>query len=508
MSAHLRQQRISPIIHGVNVMALLLGGVILVMTAVVRPYQLIILVPVLGLLAMYWRLRTNPGVAAGFFGLAMALFGWILLCEHIVTVDNVVGTQITRHLVLGARLQTYVLKNLDTGDLVETEPCCGDSLTWRYRPGSRYRLTFDCPTCNKPHDGMVDETGYLNEPRGLMERHQQIDLFLAGDSVMQGLGVPSVVELLRPRIPLRMWNLSVAGYGPRQKVNALLTYALPKRPRWLIVEFYAGNDLVDAIADDVCAGGGELGCRYQETRNELETVRRLAHHPIYHAIFDVPTGIWTKFADYSAENFTLATTRYLLDRMKAAIKQGTAALINRPPSRNAAGKIYDAYDRQEPSSPAPVRQGQWPSYLRAGMTAVQREYERLSAVLARMDPRPTVILLYNPAGFEVYRGLWFDRRRGMQWIESPPHTDSTSAFQREALRTFARTQGWRFLDLTEPLHREVQARQVWLYGRYYTGHWSPQGTAIVADVLAAELLRAMAAMDSHGHSSSTASIGR
>src|SRR5919204_344520 len=51
----------------------------------------------------------------------------------------------------------------------------------------------------------------------------------------------------------------------------------------------------------------------------------------------------------------------------------------------------------------------------------------------------------------------------------------------------ARANGSRFLDLTDPSRQEVQARQVWLYGRHDKGHWSPQGTAIMADVLSREL---------------------
>ena len=38
--------------------------------------------------------------------------------------------------------------------------------------------------------------------------------------------VPSVVERMRSQLPLRLWHLSIQAYGPRQKINALLTYAL------------------------------------------------------------------------------------------------------------------------------------------------------------------------------------------------------------------------------------------------------------------------------------------
>ena len=127
-----------------------------------------------------------------------------------------------------------------------------------------------------------------------------------------------------------------------------------------------------------------------------------------------------------------------------------------------------------------VRQGQWSTYLNAGLALTQHSYERLVTELEGMAQPPMIILLYNPTEYEIYREMWVDPN---------PEADQTSAFLREALRAFAHKHGWRFLDLTEPLRREVQARKVWLYGRHDKGHWSHEGTAVVASVLAAELLK-------------------
>jgi hypothetical protein len=471
---------IPPIIHLINVIALLLSGLLLLLTAVVRPYQLVVLLPVLALLVVYWRLRTDPRVAAGYFGLSMALLGWILICENIVTIDNIFGSQISgvfgRHWHPGAphldmRLQSYVDTTLHTKARRYLEPCCGDPLTWHYRPGSPYRHTFDCATCNEPYEVRVDETGYLNPQPDLMQSHQPIDLFLAGDSVLQGMGVPSVVEWLRAQMPLRMWNLSIQAYGARQKISALMAYALPRQPRWLIVEFFAGNDLGEEIRNDVCESMGDFRCRY----NAPEVRRRLAQDPVYRTIFDVgadSTDIFATFANAATHNLTLATTRYLLGQLKGTIK-----------ARLAAGEEETGILKIPAIVPwfqFKVRQGQWLAYLNAGLALTQHSYERLVAKLEGMAHPPTVILLYNPTVYEIYRDMWVDPN---------PEADHTSAFLREALRAFAHTHGWRFLDLTEPLRQEVQARKVWIYGRYDKNHWSPEGTAVVASVLAAELLK-------------------
>jgi hypothetical protein len=256
---------------------------------------------------------------------------------------------------------------------------------------------------------------------------------------------------------------------------ALLTYALPKSPSWLVVEFYAGNDVPEAIRDDVCQRGGDFRCRY----NDPEVQRRLAHHPIYPTIFNVRTDVWARLADYSLENLTLATTRYLTDAMKGAIKQRLAVLFHAAPSHDAAHK-FSHTKLSMGGPPVPVREGQWLAYVQAGIAATQQQYERLGAALEGREYKPTVILLYNPAPYEVYRGM------GM---EQNPRAEQMYPFQREALCAFAHTHGWHFLDLTEPLRGAVRGGEVWLYGYYDQSHWSPQGTAIVADVFAAELLK-------------------
>jgi membrane protein implicated in regulation of membrane protease activity len=66
---------VPPIIHIVNLAALLLGSLLLLLTAVAQTYQLALLAPMPVLLVVYWRSRKDPRVAAGYFGIALALLG-------------------------------------------------------------------------------------------------------------------------------------------------------------------------------------------------------------------------------------------------------------------------------------------------------------------------------------------------------------------------------------------------------------------------------------------------
>lgn len=483
--------RIPPLVHVVNVVGLVVSALILLFTFINLSYQLLVFVPMVGVAWAYWRQRKNPRVVASYFGMSMALLTWILICEHIVLIDNLLHTRLSERLSLGVRLQTYVLANL-RDRVADHESCCADSLTWRYRPGSRYRFAYDCPSCREPYEVIVDEAGYLNQERGLMERHPQIDMFLAGDSVMQGMGVPSILEWARQRVPVTMWNLSIAGYAPRQKVSALLTYAIPKQPRWLVVEFYALNDLSEAIRDDVFAEGCDYRCRY----NEPEFHRRLAQHPVYRSIFDLPNG-WATLRYYSAHNFTLAMTRHLIEAIKNGIRRrvkpgppppsSSTHVVTQPgndvPSSNGSGEREGhtiwASGLPFPPGGVRVRQGRWDDWLAVGMAATKRQYERLVTTLEGIRPKPSVILLYNPTPYQVYRDVWIDRE---------PESDRSLGSTRAALARFADVHGWQFLDLTEPLRQEVKARQTWLFGRHDITHWSLEGSAIVGDVLARELL--------------------
>jgi hypothetical protein len=470
-----RGQGIPSLIHVVNVGSLLLAGLILLLTVVVRAYQLVVLLPIVVAAMVYWYLRSNPRVAAGYFGLSMALLCWVIICENIVTIDNTLGSQISRSLRLDLRLQSYVDATLRNRERKYLVPCCDDPLTWHYQPGSFYRESFDCPTCYAPYEIQVDETGYLNRQADFRYCNQPIDLFLAGDSVLQGVGMPSVLEWLRTQIPLRMWNLSIQAYSPRQKVSSLIAFALPKQPRWLIIEFYAGNDLAEEIRNDVCESTGDFRCRY----NEPEVRRRLAQHPVYSTLFDVDTesgDIFAIFADIATHNLTLATTRYLINAMKGLIR-ATGDVPS--PSPNGEGEGYDI-TATVAGFPFRVRQGRQLAYLKTGMELAQYSYECLVTKLEGLEHRPTVILLYHPTPYEVYRE---------KWVDPNPEADQSSASLRDALRRFTHAHGWAFLDLTRPLQQAVQARNLWLYGQFDKTHLSPQGTQVFAAVLAAEFLK-------------------
>jgi hypothetical protein len=191
------------IIHVLNLTALLTLGVIIFLSSVVRLWHLAILSPILILIIFYWFARANQNITLGYFALSVSIAAWIIICENIVMIDNIFGTRITRNLRLGMELQSRADANIrGRGNLLQK--CCNDLLSYNRKPGSKHQMTYDCDTCNDPYEVIVDETGYLNRQRGLWRASTQVDLFLAGDSVMQGFGTPSALDLARERMPVQM----------------------------------------------------------------------------------------------------------------------------------------------------------------------------------------------------------------------------------------------------------------------------------------------------------------
>jgi hypothetical protein len=470
------------LIDVVNLSALLTLGSILLLTSINMVYQFVILLPILALIILYCICHNNKNIIAYFCSLSLLMLLWVVICENVVYIDNLLGTRITTQLRLSWRLEHFI----DTAQRRASifQQCCNDALSYNRKAGWIARSSYDCALCNPQYEVMVDDTGYLNGKSSSLQSNGQINLFLAGDSVTQGIGGPSVLEYVNEHIPIRMWNLSTEGYGPRQKINALITYALPKRPKWIIVEFYSGNDVSDAIEDEICEGLNDYRCRFSVPEMRWRSLT----HPVYKMLLDTSPYIFELFNYLSANNLTLAVTRYTVDSIKNTVKKRlTARSTQDLPLTEFSRRKYNFTDVSHPAhSNLSIRDEKLMDWVRAGIGVTHKHYERLVAILAGIEYKPTIILLYNPSAYEIYRDLLLDRN---------PAYDKISAFQREAQKSFAERQGWTFIDLTTPLRNKLQEDTMWIYGRYDGTHWSPQGTVWVAAVLTTELAKVIGNVD-------------
>jgi hypothetical protein len=113
------------------------------------------------------------------------------------------------------------------------------------------------------------------------------------------------------------------------------------------------------------------------------------------------------------------------------------------------------------------------------MRLTYARYDRLATETGRLEEPPHIVLLYNPAAYEIYRDVA---------VAPDLQADEVSIYQKRALSRYADIHGWRFMDLTPSLQRLAQDG-VWLYGRYDRMHWSEEGTHALASVLARELIQ-------------------
>src|SRR5262249_17238359 len=195
-------------------------------------------------------------------------------------------------------------------------------------------------------------------------------------------------------------------------------------------------------------------------------------HPQYGSMLDLENRF--EILDSYFENYlTLAVSRYLIDRIKGAVKY---VLVDK---KNHESPLTRPITYPSTAS-LTIRSERFADWTIAGMAVTQRHYERLVTKLAENEIKPVVILLYDPSSYEIYRDILLDRI---------PKYDQASEIQLEALKSFAEKNGWIFLDLTTPLRSKLKENTIWLYGRYDGTHWSLKGTAFVADVLSVELLK-------------------
>jgi hypothetical protein len=260
-------------------------------------------------------------------------------------------------------------------------------------------------------------------------------------------------------------------------VDALLTYALSKHPRWIIVEFCASNDPNDALEDEVCRSTKDFRC----TMSAAEVRYRFLQHPTYRRLVVAPDYAFASFERYAEVNWTLAVSRQVADAGKGAIKGLLQGGVSTQPQADAEGKTLGAKDVSHPSEAnVAVRSDRLLDWAKAGIELGHQDYRRLEARLRDRPDKPRVVLLYTPSAYEVYRGILFEPSRTF---------DEVVTFQIDTQRAFAAEHGWTFIDLTEPIRARVAANKIWIYGRYDHSHWSQSGTRIVADALAEQLLR-------------------
>jgi lysophospholipase L1-like esterase len=313
-----------------------------------------------------------------------------------------------------------------------------------------------------------------------------------GDSFTDALTLPA--ELTWPSrlanlLHANVRNYGTAGFGPGQELRVLREYALPRRPRLVVVAFFAGNDLMDA--------------------ERFESFEHSGAFP--------PSGLGWKFKEVIARFDQL----YVMSLYQGARHLARDHVAERSVASGDPGPgEYSGEDLAAPPAPAPsfdrglftvpvagqsLRFAFLPPYLNClklsredlvasrGWAATRRSYREMHRLCRERGTRLAVMFI--PSKSQVYLPLVasaFPRPAleqaialSLRDLDRPPGLDVVMR-NRLALnglmREFCDEEGIPFLDLTETLQGRLARGQ----NVYFPddSHWNAAGHETAAAALA------------------------
>jgi len=384
----------------------------------------------------------------------------------LVSIENFVGRTILPNNVLSyvLDLKQYIIYDQRRGRRIRTDkfiPFGDDPLCFVREPGwtVNFKYGSDGPILSQS----VDETGFLNANIGFYRAHDQIDIFVAGDSVIQGIGQYSAFEGLK-ELDLSLWILATGSYSPHQKVQSLQHWAFKKHPRWIVLEFFGGNDVTEMIEDTLLQ---KHSLNYQ-ARFHRKTLRRLVSTTSpYNQYVKLPKGPKQWLRSHSICYNILGNAKMFL------IKMRQQSQVN-----DNANPLQQIRLCKPGSTLFPLKPEHRLDWVRSGMSLTLEAYHNL---LKSIDAQQTqLIILYNPAAYEVYRPF-------LPVSRVDTTADAISFYQRQELQNFCDANGIIFRDLTYAF-QEAAAHDPYLYGENEGTHWSPSGTKVATRILREVLL--------------------
>ncbi len=131
-------------------------------------------------------------------------------------------------------------------------------IAYRYRPGYRSEGWWDPanPSQANPEPSaaprarndsfwyvlQIDEMGFPNDEVKWRDRY---DIVVTGDSFVIRTAPQTWIELLSEQSGSSVLTLGASSWSTLNEVEALKMYGLDKKPRWVLVMFFEGNDLIN-----------------------------------------------------------------------------------------------------------------------------------------------------------------------------------------------------------------------------------------------------------------------
>ena len=317
-----------------------------------------------------------------------------------------------------------------------------------------------------------------------------------GDSFTDGMTLPA--ELTWPARLARLLGVSVrnygtAGFGPLQELLVLKEHVLARRPRRVVVGFFAGNDLLDAERfESFQRDGGPLpsfglGWKFKSVIARFD---QLYLTSLYEGASGLladrkrePADRWSSrgLEDYSGEDPTVASSA------RAGFDRG---LFTVP----VAGRMLQFAFL--PPYPNGLKLSRQQLEASRGWELTRRSYQEMERLVRAQGGE--LVVLFIPSKAQVYLPLleasfpWVELRRDLRLcLGDQPQPPGLEVVMRNRLalndlmREFCAEEGITFLDLTAELQSELRAgRNVYFPD---DSHWNAAGHETAARALARRL---------------------
>jgi len=312
-----------------------------------------------------------------------------------------------------------------------------------------------------------------------------------GDSFTDAMTLPA--ELIWPArlavlLGVSVRNYGTAGFGPGQELLVLKEYVLARRPRQVVVGFFAGNDLYDA---ESFAASGSHGAA--------------PHTPLQGWKFN---DVIARYDEFYVVSLCKGAAALLRDPDRGRAEQVTSQVDYSGEDLNALEATRPGFDRglfTVPVAGRTLRFAFLPPYLdRLGLSREQlqaspgwevtrRSYQEMKRLVQEQGGQ--LVVAFIPSKAQVYFPLLSasfspaELQQALSFCLSdrfPPQ--SLDAMRRNRLavndlmRDFCAAEGIAFLDLTTVLQTKVAAG----YNTYFPddSHWNAAGHEAAASAIA------------------------
>ena len=361
------------------------------------------------------------------------------------------------------------------------------TIGFRFKPGTHHsnrmmaseaNLYIQQPDLVRPlpreEDRVLMETSFTTDANGYRNASPLEDTYpivVSGDSVTSLSVEPAPwPERLADKTGQAVLNLAIQGYGPQSEAEALIRFGLPKKPQWVLVAYFEGNDLANAQDFELKKRSG-LGWMEYDLAEAGILERSMTFHVISYAWKRLLEGPVTRpagagggypypfDAELDGRNVSLTFSKGYLSTLSLS-RQEVESLDGFREAKVAIHRLHEqtrAAGAQLLIVYCPTKEHCYVPFLPEAL---------LSTKLA------------GPRKARVSSGLLHTEKRPVTAAELLANLDG----QRDAVLGWLEREGIQVLDLT-PALQEAAARGEQLYWTNDT-HWNPIGNELAATMIA------------------------